>query len=201
MKKMFLVFMIAFTMLSCSDDSSTAIAPLYLENIQFSPYKLFFSTNGQWTKATDSTLAIPKVSQIDFVFLFNFSESSCCLIDPITRSQLPTSYSQRTWLSTAIKTKFYSTNLTVAQFEATKSDQSKIGQYFANTNLVQLASAGSFPEGTAYGNLQDDSQSIIADKIIGFQNVISGKRGLIWVISAPNYSPNVYLDVEIVKEK
>jgi hypothetical protein len=155
-------------------------------NLTFSPTMAYFSTNGTMTAPVDSNAAkvTATTAKIDITYFYNTDYSEPGFLDPVTRSQhwYWDNY-YKSWLSSAVQTSYYSTDITKAEYDAAVSDQSKIATYFARTATV-LAPHAIFPTGTCIGGRQTSSPTSVllsAGAIFAFKNNASGKRGLIYI--------------------
>lgn len=162
---------------------STTAAKSFI-NLSFNKVNAYFSTDGSMSAPVDSNQAKTITSKIDLTFIYSSGYDEPGFLDPIARSQ--TWYwneYNKTWLSTAVETRFYSTSLTKADFDAAQADESKIAGYFASANTV-LAPHGIFPTGSCIGGRQSSNPTSIyirMEKVYGFKNTTTGKRGLIYV--------------------
>ncbi|MFZ4400174.1 MAG: hypothetical protein ACOYO1_09080 [Bacteroidales bacterium] len=194
------------------DDSSTttATASKAFVNLTFNKVNAFFSTNGSMSAPVDSTQAKAISSKIDITFIFNYDYTKPGFFDPKARAQQwywDDYYAP--WLNNAVETRYYSTSLTKAQFDAAKADQTKIATYFANTS-VRLCHHGIFPNGSCIGGRQtqnDTASSVLLamDVVFGFKNTASGKRGLLYIRTDQSYAwPTPLIDfntkVDIIRE-
>jgi len=174
-------------------------------NLTFSSTQAYFSTDGSMTAAVDSNQAKLISSKIDITFIFDFDYTEPGFLDPKTRSQV-WGWNQyyKPWLSNAVETRFYSTGLTKAQFDAAASDQSNIATYFSGSSFV-LAPHAVFPTGSCIGGRQTSSPTSVLlymGTVYGFKNISSGKRGLIYIRvgqetgwPTPIYDNNTYVDI------
>lgn len=186
------------------EPTPTVTAPKSFLNLTFTTVNAYFSTNGTMAVPVDSNQAKTISSKIDFTFIYNNSYSEAGFMDPKTRSQhwYWDDY-YKTWLSNSVSTVFYSTNLTQPQFTAAVSDQSLIGQYFADTAHVKIAPHDIFPVGTCIGGRQaTNTLPIYEYQVWGFKNVSSGKRGLLYIQGQQSGWPWVYsaTKVDILRE-
>jgi len=233
MKKMKLKLVLACCILggsimimdSCSKGSDqslnlTSTAPPTTTNPNATPAKSFtgitfnpttnayFSTNGTMTAPVDSNAAKVISNKIDITFIYDFGYSEPGFLDPVARSQhwYWDGYF-KSWLSNAVVTRFYSTNLTKAQFDAAASDQSQIATYFADASVV-LAPHVIFPVGSCIGGRvtgSPPSLSLGMGKVYGFKNTGSGKRGLLYIrmdqaTGWPDYIVSTNTNVDIIRE-
>lgn len=175
---------------SCKKDddlptpSPTSTASKSFLNLTFNTTTAYFSTDGSMSSPVDSNQAKTITSKIDITFIFNYDYTKPGFFDPIARSQVWywNDY-YKPWLSTAVKTEYYKTSLTKADFDAAKTDQSKIATCFSNSSTV-LAPHGIFPTGSCIGGRQSSNPlSIMLSQgnVFGFKNTTSGKRGLIYI--------------------
>lgn len=177
-------------------------------NLTFNPKNAYFSTDGSMTAPVDSNQAKIVTNKIDITFIFNYDYTEPGFFDPIARSKVwYWDEYYKPWLSTAIETRYYSTNLTKEDFDAAKTDQSKISTYFSNSSIV-LAPHAIFPTGSCIGGRETDNPtSILLDKgkVFGFKNTASGKLGLLysrtdqnswWPYTALNFDTKVDIITE-----
>lgn len=169
------------------DSTSASAAPTASKaflNLTFNTNSAYFSTDGSMASPVDSIEAKSKVSKIDITFIFNRDYTQPGFFDPVARSkEWYWHYDYQPWLSGAIETRFYSTELTQEDFESARIDQSKIAVFFSDTNAV-LAPHAIYPEGSCIGGRQTgDPTSILLSqgKVFGFKNTASGKRGLLYI--------------------
>jgi hypothetical protein len=225
MKKLLLCFAIGSVLItSCKkkedddDDngggsSATHVAALSFDNIIFNQENAFFSTDGSMTAPVDSNTAKTISSKIDFTYIVNWDVTEEGFMDPKARSQhwyWDDYYSA--WLSNSVETEIYSTALTTADYDAAKSDQSKIGECFSKSTTV-LVPHYIFGEGTCIGGRQcsdpntgENSIMLSHDKVFAFKNVASGKRGLFYFPTGQVQAwPEPFLSddtkVNIIREK
>lgn len=186
------------------------VAARSFNGITFNAQTAYFSTDGSMSAPVDSNQAKSISSKIDLTFIFNFDYIEPGFFEPKARSQ--TWYWDdyyKPWLSNAVETRFYSTTLTKAQFDAANTDQSKIGTYFADANIVKIAPHGIFPTGSCIGGRQSSNpESVLLEvgQVFGFKNTASGKRGLIYIRMDqsqgwPMPLSNTNTKVDIIKEK
>ncbi|MEX0966632.1 MAG: hypothetical protein WD077_05305 [Bacteroidia bacterium] len=166
------------------DDTPTpAVSGVFL-NLTFNTKNAYFSTDGSMSAPVDSGKAKTMTDKIDITFIFNYDYVEAGFFDPIARSQVwywDDYYNP--WLSTAVETRYYSTTLTKADFDAAQADKGKIATYFSDTSTV-LAPHEIFPEGSCIGGRQTHSpESVILSRgqVFGFKNTSSGKRGLLYI--------------------
>ncbi len=174
---------------SCEKDevSSTPKVSKSFINISFNPTNAFFSTDGSMTTPVDSTIAKTVTSKIDITFIFDDGYYEPGFFDPKARAQvwdwddfyLP-------WLSTGVETRYYSTTLTKADFDAAQADQSKIATFFKDTAIVKIAPHDIFPLGSCIGG-KVSASSLEKDMVFGFKNTASGKKGLLYIRTDQGY--------------
>ncbi len=190
--KIYVIFLASLFifLFSCKKDDDGAndnntTAALVFTDLTFNIENAYFSTNGSMTTPVDSNQAKTISDKIDITFIFNGSYMKPGFFDPIARSQhwyWDKYYSP--WLSNAVETRFYKTNLTKVQFDEAKVDQSKIATYFADTSSFALAPHSIFPTGSCVGGRNSSIQGFVAlsrDQVIGFKNTSSGKLGLLYI--------------------
>ena len=213
MKKYLFVFAVSSLLIvSCKkkDGAEPEPEPISMpaktfEKITFNPTAAYFSTDGSMTAAVDSTTAKTITGKIDITFLFDYSYTQPGFFDPVTRSKVWVwnDYYKK-WLSTGVATQYYSTTLTKADFDAAKSDESKIASYFSAGTFI-LAPHSIFPTGSCIGGRQSSGPSsllLAQGNVFGFKNTVSGKRGLLYIRTdqysgwpAPITSPNTKVDI------
>lgn len=182
------------------EETPTVTPAKSFPNLTFNPASAYFSTNGTMTAPVDSNQAKTITSKIDITFIYNFDYFEPGFFDPIARSQVWywDEYYQP-WLSTAVETRYYTTSLTKADFDAAKNDQSKIATYFSLSGTA-LAPHGIFPTGSCIGGRQSGSpESVLLTEgaVFGFKNTSTGKRGLIYIRTDQSYGwPNAFVDVD-----
>lgn len=206
------------TVFSCKKKSSTPdpsptqvatpTAAKSFVNLSFSPTLAYFSTNGTMTTPVDSVQAklSTMTNKIDITYIYNNDYSKPGFIDPNTRSQhwYWDEY-YLSWLSAGVQTNYYSTTLTKSDFDAAKSDESKIGTCFSSSSTVLVPHA-IFPTGTCIGGRQSSSPTSVllsANAVFAFKNTSSGKRGLIWIHSSQGTGwpwGNNVTKVDIIRE-
>ena len=175
---------------SCKkDDDSTAPTPTPTTtasksflNFTFNTTNAYFSTDGSMTAPVDESQAKTITSKVDITFIYNFDYFEPGFFDPKARSQnWGWDEYYKPWLSTAVETRYYSTTLTKADFDAAQTDQSKIATYFSNSSTV-LAPHGIFPTGSCIGGRDSGPSSTLSQgQVFGFKNTTSGKRGLLYI--------------------
>jgi hypothetical protein len=162
-------------------------------------------------------LSASQLKNIDLMYIYNFDYDLPGFIDPVTASS-----SQWYWndyytpsLDSSVQTLYYVTNLTASECVAAKSNPALIETYFKDSTRVGEPVAGIFPAGTCLGgrvggtgaNLNVGADpSLELDKVFGFVNVKSGKKGLLHIRGAQSYGwPNGITDfhtaVDIIREK
>ena len=200
-----------FTQCNKEDDEDNAPAPVAarsFEGLLFSATNAFFSTDGSIEVPVNANMAQTMVENIDFTFIY--TEGQPGFFDPIARSQeWSWTDSQLPWLSEGVETRFYTTSLTKANFDAAKSDQSRIAGFMAQSTTV-LAPHGIYPTGSCIGGRQSSSPASVLltrGKVFGFENVASGKQGLLFIRndqidpSWPNIGLSETTKVDIIIEK
>jgi hypothetical protein len=188
------------------DTAPAAVAARSFEGLLFSATNAFFSTDGSMTVPVNQSLAQPMVENIDFTFIY--SEGQPGFFDPIARSQeWAWTDSQLPWLSEGVETRFYTTSLTKANFDAAKADQSRIAGFIAQSSSV-LAPHSIYPTGSCIGGRQTTGTVLLTrGKVFGFENVASGKQGLLFIRndqidpSWPNIGLSETTKVDIIIEK
>ncbi|MEA3497106.1 MAG: hypothetical protein U9R42_13850 [Bacteroidota bacterium] len=189
------VTMLCISLLSCNkedvepnnnnNNNNNATAALAFADLTFNTTNAYFSTNGSMTSPVDSNQAKTITDIIDITFIFNYDYTKPGFFDPVARSQewyWDDYYSP--WLSNAVETRYYTTNLTKAKFDDATADQSKIGAYFADTSSIVLAPHGLFPTGSCIGGrhtYSPSSATLSQGQVFGFKNTSSGKRGLLYI--------------------
>jgi hypothetical protein len=107
------------------------------------------------------------------------------------------------WSSVSKKVLWYETifnSYTATEFNAAKSDQSKIGNYFSDTTKVFLADGHPiWPDGACIGG-RNAVASLAQYKVFGFKRVADGKRGLMKINSLPTFGLNTNTTVDIIIE-
>jgi hypothetical protein len=161
-----------------------ATAALVSEGLTFNQ-SAYFATDGSMKAPVDSNTAKTIASKIDITFFFNYDYTEPGFLDPVTRSkEWYWDEYQTTWSAGSVETRLYSTKITESQFIAAKTDQAKIGTYFSDTSNVKLAPHSIFPKGSCIGGRQTTNPTSVdlgKGKVYGFQNIKSGKRGLIFI--------------------
>jgi hypothetical protein len=210
------LIVIPFALLaSCSSDdnggssTNSGNGAKVFTNLTFSPDNPYFSTDGSMTAPVSETQATPIVNKIDITFIYNYDYFEPGFFDPVARSQewYWDEYT-KTFLSTAVETRFYSTTVTKAEFDAAADDDSLIANYFAESTTV-LAPHSIFPTGSCIGGRESDSPTSVllsVGKVFAFKNVSSGKRGLIYIRTNQSTGwPIAVLDtntkVDIIREE
>ena len=160
----------------------TVTAAKSFANLEFTSDKAYFSTDGTMTTPVDSNSAKLITNKIDITYIYNYDYQEPGFFDPVARSQnwywddyeLP-------WLSTAVKTRYYYTTLTKADFNAAKADQSKIAAAFNRTSTV-IAPHDIFPTGSCIGGRQSATSYLIGmGSVWAFKNTATGKKGLLYI--------------------
>ncbi len=183
--------------------AETVIASKTFTNITFTTRNAYFSTNGTMTAPVDSNQAKTMTNKIDITFIYNYDYSEAGFFDPKARAQ--TYYWNgyyKPWLSTGVETKYYSTNLSKTDFDAAQKDQSKIATFFSQPTTI-IAPHGIFPTGSCIGGRQtDDPTSLLLAQgaVFIFQNVSSGKKGLLYIrtdqpFGWPSFSSDTKVDI------
>ena len=184
-----MISIVSFTGCKKDDDDSTPPTPPTTASkafidITFTKSNAYFSTDGSMAAPVDSNQAKTITNKIDITFIYNSSYTEAGFLDPIARSQvwywndyyLP-------WLNTAIETRFYSTSLTKADFDAAQTNEAKIAEYHSSPNTV-LAPHAIFPNGSCIGGRQSSNPNsllLAEDRVFAFKNTASGKRGLLYI--------------------
>lgn len=182
-------------------------APLYYK-FAFNMDKLYFATDGSMdVPITKREAQISEhLEKIDLTFIYENSWSDPGFMDPIARSKSYYGWEHyyEPWLDGSIETVFYSKEFSANQFELAKQDQSKIDEYF---NLTEMKPTESYisPDGCYIGSRRSKT-TLKKDKAYGFENKVSGKRGLIYISKNQGYSwPNAIettdTNVEIIREQ
>ncbi|MCX6198118.1 MAG: hypothetical protein NTY88_02700 [Bacteroidetes bacterium] len=166
--------------------TDSPVAAIVIEGLGFNTTSdAYFSTDGSMTKAVSEAEAMPIAAKIDFHYIFYFSDDEPGFIDPVACLQhwyWDDYYTA--WSSTCAETRFYTTTLTKAQFDAAKTDQSKIGEYLNDAANGTLAPHAIFPAGSCIGGRVSSSPASVTlakGKIFGFKNTTTGKRGLLYI--------------------
>jgi hypothetical protein len=190
---------------SCSSDDAvpTTKKANVWDNLEFTSKTPYFSTDGNMTVPVNAAAAKPIVGTIDISYIYNYDYSKAGFFDPYTRSQewYWDEYEEQ-WLSNAVKTNLYSTQLSQSDFDAAKNDVSKIGTYFSDTSAVKLAAHGIFPLGTCVGGRSSSEPGEVALQtggVYGFKNISTGKRGLLFVHQIESFVIETTI-VSILKE-
>ncbi|HLG33744.1 MAG TPA: hypothetical protein VI757_02605 [Bacteroidia bacterium] len=175
------------------------IAAKSFSNVTFTYQKMFFSTAGSSTTVLDSNQAKLVASTIDLTYTWDNGYDAAGFLDPITRSSSLYYWSpmfQTTWTNVSKEVIWYQTtllNYLDGSFTAAKNDQSKIGQYFADTTTVSITTHTVWPTGTCVGG-RNTTTGFSDYQIFAFKRVADGKRGLVEIVSAPtpvNYSRTI----------
>ncbi len=188
------------------NDSTTPDSPKVFSGLTFNKTNAYFSTDGSMTAPVNETQAKTMTSKIDITFFFHQGETKPGFFDPVARSQQwYWNEFYQPWLSTAVETRFYTTTLTSADYEAAKTDPGKIATYFSNASTV-LAPHGVFPVGSCIGGREgSESTTLAIGQVYGFKNTASGKRGLMnfgpvqsygWPLPILDFNTNV----DIIRE-
>ena len=179
------------------DNTPKPTAAKTFMNLTFSYYNAYFATDGGITATLDSTQAKLIAAKIDITYFDHALYGGPYFFDPKFRTQvgLGSDY-YLSWTGNSVETKFYNTTLVKSDFDAAKSDQSKIASYFSDTTKVVL----SYSNGSQIG---EPEMSI--GQVIGFKNTLTGKRGFIYIRSdqsqgwpIPFY--NTETKVDLIKE-
>lgn len=176
------------------------------ENLVFTRKNAFFSTDGSMTAPIDSIAAKKIASKIDITFIYNYDYSEAGFFDPITRSKIwYWTYDYSIWCSDGIETKYYFTRLEKKDFDAAKTDQSKIAIFFSDTSVIEAPHA-IYPVGSSIGGRESKGEDYLLRKgrVFGFKNVVSGKKGFIYVRTDQNSLWPMFEEttkVDIIKEK
>lgn len=208
---MALIAIVTFT--SCKKEESntpvpTASSSKVFSGLIFNTTNAYFSTDGSMAAPVDSNQAKKITDKIDITFIFNFDYTEPGFFDPKARSKVwywDDYY--KPWLSTSVETRFYSTALAKADFDAAQADPSKIATYFSRSTTV-LAPHGIFPTGSCIGGRETgnpESVTLSRGKIFLFKNSSSGKLGLLYIRSDqyqgwPIPISNTNINVDIVRE-
>ncbi len=166
-----------------TDSGNTTDVQVFTELI-FTPENAYFSTNGSMTTPVNSDQAQQISDEIDITYIYNYDYDGPGFFDPIARSQewyWDDYYNP--WLDNAVKTLYYSTNLTKTDFDEAVDDPANIEVFF-NSGSFLLSPHGIFPEGTCIGGrqtLDPDSIELEESQVFGFQNMATGKKGLIYI--------------------
>jgi len=155
-------------------------------NLTFNKTNSYFSTDGSMNSPVDSNQAKTITSKIDITYIFNFDYIEPGFFDPIARSQVwYWNEYYKPWLNTAVETRYYTTTLTIFDFDEAQADQSKISTYFSDSNTL-LAPHGIFPTGSCIGGRRSHnplSITLTDEPVFAFKNTTSGKRGLLRIRS------------------
>ena len=185
---MMMAFITLIAIQGCKKENSAAsvTAPKVFKGIGFNTTSnAYFSTDGSMVKPVNETQAKTMASKIDFRYIFYFSDAEPGFIDPKTCAQhnyWDEYYS--TWSGASVQTIFYGTNITKAQFDEAALDQSKIGTYLSDVANATPAPHAIFPAGSCIGGRVSSGPSSLTirkGKVFGFKNVVSGKRGLLYI--------------------
>jgi hypothetical protein len=152
----------------------------------------YFSTvDPTVTQPIGETEARKRIDKIDLVYFYVHDYSDIGFIDPVTASaKWYWDYVNKPWLASALKTNFYITKLTKPQFDSARSNTAMLDKYFKDTLSVRLAPHRIYPNGTCIGgrNAGDMVDPVLKKgselkkrEVYGFMNVVSGKKGLIYI--------------------
>ena len=205
-----MLFGVAIVFSSCNkdDNSETSTASKTFLVLTFNKTNAYFSTDGSMKVPVDSNQAKTITSKIDITFIFDYEHFEPGFFDPKARSQdWPWNKYNLPWLSTAVETRYYVTNLTEEDFYAAQADQSKIATYFSNSSTV-LAPHGIFPTGSCIGGGMTSnpiSITLTEGQVFGFKNTSSGKRGLLYITYNQYFGWPIPIDnfntkVDIIRE-
>jgi hypothetical protein len=191
-----------------ANNNNNTVAAKSFMGVTFGGKNLFFSTNGSATVPMDSINAKLAPSAIDITYIYNTDYSQPGFMDPATRTKhwYWDDY-YRPWLDGTKSTVFYQTTLTGDQFNNAKADNTKIGQFFSDTNVVKIAPHCIFPKGTCLGGRGCGSGASVGlgeGFVYGFKNS-SGKRGFLLVrTDQSQFWPHYIIDnntkVDIIRE-
>jgi hypothetical protein len=203
-----LILMSIATFTSCKkDDDSSQTTPTAARSflkVTFDLTHAFFATDGTMTAPVDSNAAKAVANRIDFRYFYNTAYDNPGFGNPVFCSQHSGSSMYASWLSVGVDTKFYTTTLTKADFDAAQNDQSKIAPYFSLSGTV-LAAHSPYPAGSYIGSGIYSNEYLQMNTVYGFINTASGKHGLLFIRNDQyQYWPVPIYDeatkVDIIKE-
>lgn len=164
--------------------AAVPVPPLKFDVI-FTKFNRYFSTNGSMKHPVDKTNALNIVDKIDITYIYDYDYFLSGFMDPIARtSEYYWNDYYEPWLSGAVETIYYKTNLTIKDFDLAKTDELKINDFFSDTINMAIAPHGIFPTGSCIGGRKTynpDSELLGRGKVFAFKNKASGKRGLILI--------------------
>ncbi|WMJ75515.1 hypothetical protein RCC89_20475 [Cytophagaceae bacterium ABcell3] len=181
----------------------------FFENLAFNSTNAYFSTDGSMSAPVDAEKAKEIAEKIDITFIYDYDYSQPGFFDPVARSEeYYWDNFHQPWLEVAVETRFYVTDLSKEQFDATKKDDALISKYFAD-NDFSLAPHSIFPEGSCIGGRQSGEGATVplaTGAVFGFENTSSGKKGLLYIrTDQPSAWPYVLMSpdtkVDIIRER
>ncbi|HLK30751.1 MAG TPA: hypothetical protein VKT28_19395 [Puia sp.] len=219
------VLLFACTFTSCkksSSDNSNAGPQLYVfTRLAFNCYDFpsnsYFSTFDTSFKApmAEGTMTPDQVKNIDLAFIFDSNDYNPGFADPLTASKhWYNDLFYTPFLVNSTGTRFYISTLNASNFDSVKTKHSLLATYFSDSSKLKTALTDDvFPTGSmlGFGLSPNDpvfgiSSEFALDKVFGFINIATGKRGLIHVSASqeqywpmPVYDHNTFID--IIKEQ
>ena len=205
-------FVLCLSACKKDNNSSGSSNPYVYSNIVFDADDFgahqFFSTfdTSFHTPLPQSAMTSAQIKNIDLVYsYYDVAAGEYFFVDPIAASQssdMDGFGDTAPWLSNSTQTYFYATNLSADQFAAAKTNTTLIGTYFKDSTAVGLEASYYYGTGLSAGL----NPVFAPDQVIGFKNVLSGKRGLIHIAANQEQGwPEPINDhnttVDIVKEK
>ncbi len=162
------------------------MSPLSFDVI-FTNSNRYFSSDGSMNNPVNETSALGIVNKIDITYIYNNDYSEPGFMDPLARTQeyYWNDYYEP-WLTDAVETIYYKTNLGKEDFDLAKTDESKINEFFSDNTIMEIAPHAIFPTGSCIGGRQShnpDSELLGKYLIFGFKNKVSEKKGLIFIHS------------------
>ncbi len=166
---------------NCKKDASSTGKAKSFTNLTFNHRIAFFASDGSMAAPVDSFGAKASISKIDITFFNYYDYDGPGFFDPVARSSDAWYWDQfcLPWLKNGMATKYYSTKLTKADFDAAVSNQSKIATFFASSD-TKLAGHDIYPVGAVIGGREANSVELKKGGVYGFMNA-AGKRGFIYV--------------------
>ena len=209
--KILLIALLIVAIIGCKKEDTTTTttattAAKSFSNVTFDSDKMFFSTSGSSNTVLDSNQAKSVAATIDITYTWDGAYDAAGFLDPITRSSSAYYWSsqfQTSWTSVSKQVIWYKTtllNYVDGSFTAAKNDQSKIGQYFADSTKVSITTHSVWPTGTCVGG-RNSTTGFGGVQIFGFKRVADGKRGLVELVSTPTSGLNSKTVVNIIIEK
>ena len=189
-------------------------APLYFD-VVFSKTFAYFSTSGYTENPTNKLYTQSNTEFIEKIDMtYAYTNGVPGFLEPITRSIEVYGWENihEPWLEDGIETIYYTaTHLNKEDFDIAQIDELKINEYFSNPEMKVAGRGVTFPVGTDIGGTNNsyppfNPSAINKSKIFGFKNIVSEKKGLIYIHDKQNaYWPSTLIStntrVLIIREK